>query len=143
MRAILVFSIILISCVGLNQPKAYALKQACIDNLKNIINTNWTLSDDSIYYQTSSIFLSKLDTVYDECLNMLNQTEIISLFGTPTETHKMKEGFHIQSSFDYLVSLPCKDDADYSVCTFFVFYFDSDLRVVRSEMISNIGLKSH
>ncbi len=143
MRILLIFCTIFLGCNTLNQPKAYTAKQACIVNLKNNLKGNWSLSDDSVFYQTSYKFLTELDTVYDQCLNMLDQSEIIELFGNPTETHKMKEGFQIQSSFDYLVSLPCKKDAENSWCNFFVFYFDSDLKVVRSEMISHVGLTSY
>jgi len=143
MRIFLVFCTVLFGCSSLNQPKAGLQKQSCVDNLRSILKENWQLSDDSIYYQTNYKFLTELDTVYDQCLNMLDQSQVINFFGTPTETHKMKEGFNIQSSFDYLVSLPCNDRADNSWCNFFVFYFDSELKVVRSEKISHIGFKSH
>ena len=137
------FSITLIGCASLNQPKIDFPKQVCIDNLKKIIKDNWKLSDDSAYYQTNHQFLTELDTVYDQCINLLYQNEIIDLFGAPTETHKMKARFRFHSSFDYLVSLPCKERADNSWCKFFVFYFDSNLKVITSITVSEIGIRSH
>lgn len=144
MRTILILSIILIGCSSLKQPKDNSSKKVCMDNLKNILKENWKLSDDSIYYETNYKFLTNLDTAYDQCFNMLYQNEIIYLFGIPTETHKMKEGYHIQSSFNYLVSLPCKGrSTEDSQCDYFVFYFDSDLKVIKSIMETKASIRSH
>ena len=143
MRILLVFSLILIGCTSLKQPKADLAKQACVDNLKNNLKGNWRLSDDSVYYQTSYKFLIKLDTVYDQCIKMLDQNEIIDLFGIPTESHNIKWFEPIESSFNYLVSLPCKNGAENSQCDYFVFYFDSNLKVINSIMESKASIRSH
>jgi len=133
----------IVGCNTLNQPKINSTKKVCLENLKKNLEENWRLNDDSVFYQTNYGFLVKLDTVYDECLNMFYQSEIIKLFGHPTETHKLPDGSQIQTSFDYLVSMPCKETADNFRCDYFVFYFDSEKRVVRSERVSHFGLKSH
>ena len=133
----------LFGCISSRQPQTHTTKSVCVEKIKNDLRGNWKLSEDSVYYQTNNNFLIKLDSVYDQCINMLDQNEIIDLFGNPTRRQNMKGLEPIESSFDYLVSLPCKEDVGNTRCKYFVFYFDSDLKVIRSDMTSIIGIRSH
>lgn len=144
MRFILIYCIILVGCYSLPQSKVDSTNQICLDKIKNALIGNWKISDNSIYYKTSYKFLMELDTTYDKCISTCYQNEIVELFGTPTETHKLKGGSQYQSSYNYLVSPPCKvrDPGD-SQCDYFVFYFDENLKVVDSMIETKASIRSH
>ena len=133
---------IFVSCSLSNNFSSSKNKNECIQALKKELTINWKLSSDSSFYQTNSLFESKLDSAYGKCLLKLDVKEITELFGKASETHQILPIYKYHWSMNYLISPPCPADARNSECRYFVVYFDSTMHVAYSTRLYFSGLTS-
>ncbi len=142
MRVFILSILFLASCSTSNSVVRQGNNNSCLDQLHFEIKGNWKISNDNLFYRTNNTFVNRLDSVYDSCFINLYQKNISDLFGKPTETHEFNSRYRFRYSMNYLVSLPCNNTERNSECQYFVFYFDSTLKVVESKQVYLSGIRS-
>lgn len=116
MKSNLLF-ILLLSFLLLNPKKSLCQSSQvnCIKNLKNEIRINWEqFIDNRKYYRTSKKFITKLDSIYRDCIIGLSKDELISLFGKPTGTGVDRFQKKYSVYFRYTINYTCSEQSDRS-----------------------------
>jgi len=104
----------------------------CLSELKAEIKNSWSFGTNVGYYQTTGMFIHKLDSAYKKCLIGKSKEEIISLFGEPSCTNSFGGNFGATGTIEYLLAR-CDTTRRNYMCSYYVFYIDSARKVFMAE----------
>ena len=94
----------------------------CYSTIQNEIKAgNWKFVDSLNHFVTNKPFTNKLKSSYQDCLKMLNENQVLTLFGKPTSTEEDGSNHRLC----YLITSCGK----YDNCSYFIFLIDSNSKV--------------
>lgn len=101
-------------------------KSVCLTNLKTEMKSNWERPNEKRdYCRTSKKFVTRLDSVYRNCIIGLSKTEFISLFGKPTGTGVDRTDKRYSGFLRYTINFTCSEQNNPS-CPQILFSISGD-----------------
>lgn len=105
--------------------------------LRKDIQQNWKYDSEKKYYMTNDSFISKLNSVYYDCLYGADTSTIIKYFGKnflmSSEIYPRKEGAdnHETPMLQYSITPPCNYSKPSGSCSFLFILVDSNYKVIQ------------
>ncbi len=132
------FTFILLIAFVVSKPQKSFCKSTttnCINNLQSEIKSYWEhFTDNRTYFRTSRKFVTRLDSVYRDCIIGLSITELKQLFGKPTGTGVDRTQNKYSAFLRYTLNVTCSEQSDPS-CPQILFQIIGDTIVADFRII--------